>query len=194
MRLSLVTPSTVEPLSLPEAKEHLRVSWAKEDGLINRLIAGARQAFEQHTGRQLLTASWKGFLDRFPPGLEIDIAMPPLLIVSAVTYVDTSGVPQTWSAAEYDVEAFVGPNAQRGMITPKPDYQYPLTWRTRNAVTIEFDAGYGATAGTVPAEIKEALLGWISYHYLNREPVVTGTIATKLPDMGFEPWVDLGFE
>lgn len=195
MRLSVTTPAAVEPLDLTETKLYLRVSHVKEDALINRLIVGARQAFERDTGRQLITATYDGFLDAFPPfdRQAIDIFQPPLLAVNAVTYFDSSGISQTWSAAEYTAQPFSGSFARRGMLSPKPDFQYPLARRMPNAVTVDFDAGYGATAADVPDDIKEALLGWISFHYLNREPVVTGTIATRIPGLGFEPWLEYDF-
>lgn len=195
MTLSLVTPPTVEPLKLQEAKDHLRVSWAKEDGLINRLIVGARQALERETRLQLLTASWKQFFDGFPQfdHERIEVAKAPLVSVAAVSYVDTSGVGQTWSAAEYTVEAFSGPDAERGVIFPKPDMEYPQTRRVPNAVTIEFDAGYGGTADDVPFEVKEALLAWIGHHYANRELVIVGQTPASVPGLGFEPWQDADF-
>jgi len=195
LRLSVITSSTIEPVTLQEAKDHLRVSFTKEDGLISGQIVAARQAFERETGRQLLTASWKGFLDGFPQfdREPIEIARPPLVSVTAVSYVDTSGVAQTWAAAEYTVEAFSGPFAQRGVLFPKPDLEYPQTRRIPNAVTIEFDAGYGATAEAVPFEIKEALLAWIGHHYNNRELVIVGQTAARVPLLGFEPWQDADF-
>ncbi len=196
MRLSLVTASTVEPLTLTEAKDHLRVDFTKEDGKINGLIVGAREAFERDTGRQLITASWKGFLDGFPRwDIEpIEIARPPLLSVDVVNYIDTSGNPQVWPAAEYTVQAFAGPFAQRGMLNPKSDETYPDTDRIKNAVTIEFTAGYGPLVTDVPCEIKEALLAWIGHHYNNRELVIVGQIASRVPLLGFEPWHDADFE
>ncbi len=195
MRLSLVTSSTIEPLTLQEAKDHLRVDFTKEDGLISRLIAGAREAFERETGRQLLTATWKGFLDGFPQWDHepIEIARPPLVSVAAVNYVDTSGVDQTWAASEYDVEAFAGPFAQRGMLSPKADDDYPQTRRIPNAVTVDFDAGYGTEEIDVPFEIKDALLSWIGHHYNNREFVIVGQTAARVPMLGFETWQDLDF-
>lgn len=195
MRLSVTTPSTVEPLELSEAKLHLRVSHAKEDSLINRLISGSREAFERLTGRQLITATYDGFLDRFPQfdHQAINILKPPLLAVNAVTYFDSSGASQTWPAPEYIAQVFVGPFARKGMLSPNPDDQYPLARRMPNAVTIDFDAGYGPAAADVPDDIKDALLGWIAFHYVNREPVVTGTIATKIPGLGFDPWIEYDF-
>ncbi|MEE8543245.1 MAG: head-tail connector protein [Gammaproteobacteria bacterium] len=195
MPLSKITSSNIEPLTLTEAKDHLRVDFTKEDALISRLIVAAREAFEDDTPRQLLTATWKQFFDGFPQfdHERIRIAKPPLVSVAAVSYFDTSGVLQTWPAAEYTVEAFSGPKAERGVLFPKPDEEYPQTRRIPNAVTIDFDAGYGVLASDVPFEIKEALLAWIGHHYNNRELVIVGQTAARVPMLGFEPWQDADF-
>ncbi len=59
MPLQLVTPPAEEPVSLEEAKLHLRVDFDEDDALILALISAARQAAETITGRQLITARWK---------------------------------------------------------------------------------------------------------------------------------------
>ena len=120
--LSRITSSNVEPLSLREARDHLRVSFTKEDAQISRLIVGARQAIEKKTRLQLLTATYKQFFDSFPQfsNERIRVGKAPLVSVAAVKYTDTSGVEQTWPASEYTVEAFSGPDAERGVIFPKP--------------------------------------------------------------------------
>jgi uncharacterized phiE125 gp8 family phage protein len=194
VRLSLITGPTAEPLTLDEAKDHLRVTFDREDALISRLIVGAREAFERETGRQLLTATWRGFLDCFPQfdAQPIELAKPPLATVNAVTYLDTSGVPQAWPAAEYTVDAFAGPFAKRGMLYPKAEATYPSSRRIPNAVTIEFDAGYG-DASDVPDEIKQSLFVWVGHHYEFRELVIVGQTPAVIPALGFEPWKEMDF-
>lgn len=66
MPLQLISPPAEEPLSLAEAKLHLRVDFSDEDALISALISAARQAAETITARQLVTARWKYILDAFP--------------------------------------------------------------------------------------------------------------------------------
>jgi hypothetical protein len=54
-----------EPVSLLEAKLHLRVDFDDDDVLITTLIGAARQAAETMTGRQFVTARWQYVIDCF---------------------------------------------------------------------------------------------------------------------------------
>ena len=69
MPLQLVIPPAEEPVSLAEAKQHLRVDSGDDDLLIGSLISAARQAAETKTGRQLITARWKLLLGALQPDM-----------------------------------------------------------------------------------------------------------------------------
>lgn len=183
MRLSLITAPTLEPLTIQEVRDFLRVTSTDEDALLGRLILAARDALEDLTGRQLLTATWDLFLDRFP---EFDweplvVPRPPLLTVTSVTYLDTSGVSQTWPAAEYTVQPFVGPHPPNGTIAPKAGEQYPSTRRVPHAVTVRFTAGYGPNPSDVPGDVKNALLVLVAQAFEHREAVVVGQMVAEMP-------------
>jgi uncharacterized phiE125 gp8 family phage protein len=178
--LSLVTGPASEPLTTAEAKLQSRVDsdQTAEDALIDEYVAGARQHFERQTGRQVITATWQVTLDRFPAGrTPIRLPKPPLLSVVSVTYTDTSGTTQTWSADDYQAVAPSGPYAAPGLLFPKPLKSYPSTYSGPAAVTVEFTAGYGAAAA-VPEVVKDALRSIVADLYLNREAQIVGTIVS----------------
>ena len=104
MPLQLITPPAEEPVSLLDAKAHLRVDFDEDDGLIVSLITAARQAAESITGRQIVTARWKMVIDCFPgpslmgvpagltftlPGHAILLPKCPVQSVFAIRYLDT---------------------------------------------------------------------------------------------------------
>src|SRR5712692_3761461 len=66
MPLKLITPPTVEPIGLSEAKAHLRVDTADDDSFILAIISAARDYAEGFTRRRFLTQTWELALDHFP--------------------------------------------------------------------------------------------------------------------------------
>lgn len=65
-RHNLLIEPAIEPITLSEAKTHLRVDFTDDDTLITTLIIVARQAVEEFLGRALITQTWQVFYDRFP--------------------------------------------------------------------------------------------------------------------------------
>lgn len=153
---SLKTAPIEEPVTLEEAKAQCRVDQeaSDEDVLVfNGLIAAAREHCEAFTGRALLTQTWYLKLDAFPcDGTPIELPRAPLQSVTAITYVDTNGVTQTWSSSLYQVAVPSGPRAQPARIQPAYAQYYPSTRDQMEAVTIEFVCGW-----TGPESIPEAL-------------------------------------
>jgi uncharacterized phiE125 gp8 family phage protein len=167
MPLQLVTPPAEEPVSLAEAKQHLRVDSGDDDLLIGSLIIAARQAAETITGRQLITARWKLVLDAFPgpslmqsatgasfslPGHAILLAKCPVQSAVSIEYLDMNGTTQVMPASDYVLDAACEP----ARLTPAFGKTWPSTLPQMGAVSVTFDAGYG-TASAVP----EGLKSWI---------------------------------
>lgn len=170
---------TIEPITTAEAKMHLRVDSSAEDTLIDALITTAREMAESHTGRQFITATYELKIDDFPDeGGDIYIPRTPLITLTSIEYVDTSGTTQTLSTTIYDVLS----DDTQACVVLKPSKAWPITQSMkRHAVTVTFNAGYGAAASAVPKSAHSAMLLIIGNLFENREAVVTGTIATALP-------------
>lgn len=178
MSLSLVTAPTEEPVTLREAKQHLRipVTVNDEDNHVQSLITSARQQVEAFTGNQLITATWDWRIDSFA-WTSLSVPLPPLQSVTSVTYLDENGDSQTWAASKYRVDT----NSKPGRITLEHGETFPTTRSVTDAVTVRFVAGYGTDHTDVPEPIRRALLRWMSDIYEHRENVITGTISGTVP-------------
>jgi uncharacterized phiE125 gp8 family phage protein len=165
-----------EPVSLVEAKTHLRVDHVDEDALIGSLIVAARQHVEERSGRALTTQTWVYRADAFPWAADaIRLPRPPLRSVTSIEYVGGDGATVTWGAANYRVDHASEP----ARISPAHGASWPTPQEVTNAVTITYTAGYG-TAVDVPEAIRQAMLLLIGHWYANREAVVIGTITKAM--------------
>jgi len=178
MAKELITAPDVEPVTLDEAKRHLRISSDSDDLYVSALITAAREMVESFTERALISQSWEIYLDEFPTGnptYEVEMPLPPLSAVASVKYYDSDDQLQTLSSDEYHVDTKRKP----GRLVAVDDW--PDTYDRPNAVTIAFTAGYGASGDTVPTPIKQAILLLIGEMYENREETIVGVSASQLP-------------
>jgi uncharacterized phiE125 gp8 family phage protein len=179
MTLTQVTAPATEPVTVDDAKLHLRISHADDDALIESLIVAARQHVESFTHRALITQVWDLKLDEFPSSDEsIWFPKAPLLTSTApvVTYTDAAGDSQTWSSSYYTVDAPSGPHARRGRIFLNYGQTYPGTRVIDHAVSIRFYCGYGS-ATAVPEPIKAAMKLLMGHWFTNREAVSANALA-----------------
>ncbi|HEX4535233.1 MAG TPA: head-tail connector protein [Rhizomicrobium sp.] len=160
MPLQLITPPAIEPVTLDEAKAHLKVDTAADDALITSLIAAARARAEWHMGRALITQSWTLWLDCWPDVIEIPL--PPLQAVTSITAYALNDAATVLDAATYQVDLASSRVALKANAAP------PVNLRKLNAIAVAFTAGYGDEASDVPAPIREAILQMIAELYANR--------------------------
>jgi len=181
MRLILTTAANEEPVTLNDARTHLRISDddRTEDALILGIISAARIEAERTLGRPLVSQSWTAKMDGFPDSDEIELPLPPLVSVTTVKYVDPDGELQTFSSAYYTVDT----SGVCGRIYLNYGYSWPDIRLEPNAVRIEFVAGYG-DASAVPEDVRAWMLLRIGDRYEHREGIVVGTIASSLPELG----------
>jgi uncharacterized phiE125 gp8 family phage protein len=175
-QVTVAVQPTEEPVSLDEAKLHLRVDGTEEDDYIaGRIVAGrivcelaARRAFVSRTLELRLTC-W--------PGARLHLPTPPLVSVESISYTDDAGNAGTVPSSDYVVYAGVEP----GLIVLKPNKAWPsVSLMPGPSLVVRYVAGYGA-ADQVPVNYKQAVLLTVGHLYENREAVVVGTIATQLP-------------
>jgi uncharacterized phiE125 gp8 family phage protein len=179
---SLKTPPTEEPITIDEAKAHIRqVDNDDEDDLIAGLIVAARQYCETKTNRAFVTQTWYWKADRFPCWQPIWLPRPPLVSITSVSYIDQTGATQTWAATTgYQLSKPAGTFASYARLMPAYGVNYPIPRYQLEAVTIEYVCGYGSSAD-VPDGIKAAMKLLIGHWFENRESVVIGVTPFDVP-------------
>lgn len=93
MTALVTSPPALEPVSLTEARAHLRVTSTAEDALIERLVAAARAEIERLTRRALVLQGWRLYLDAWPPGRVVRLPVAPVASIDSVTVYDGDGLP-----------------------------------------------------------------------------------------------------
>jgi uncharacterized phiE125 gp8 family phage protein len=181
MGLTLITAPAFAPVSMAEAKAHLRQVDDDEDDLIALYLGIATRNVEDWTGRALVDQTWQLALDTFPDEGEILIPKPPLIEVVSVVYDDADGNEQTISTDDYDVDTASEP----GWVVPVTDVDWPTPLEAINAIRIRFRAGYVDTNSppttTIPPPLKGAVLLELGSLFEHRSLIEVGAIPYQLP-------------
>lgn len=178
MSLVLVTAPTEEPLTVEEAKLHLRLDpdASDDDALIMTLIQAAREHFEAKTNRALIEQTWRVTYDRFPCEDFLDLGMADVRSIASFTYIDSTGV-STDVPTGYTLDADHCPSR----ILRAYGSNWPTARAQRNAVRATFVTGIASQPGEVPAQIQAGLKLLIGTWYENREAFVESRFALEVP-------------
>jgi uncharacterized phiE125 gp8 family phage protein len=137
---------------------------SSDETTISSLITTARRYAERLCNRAFITQTWYYYPPEFPSGDSILLPYAPLQSVTSTTYYDSSG--NTYVLGTNDsVNVTVDTDSEPGRIVLDYGESFPsVTLCTKNPIVIEFIAGYGATATTVPDEIRtwiKAATAWL---------------------------------
>lgn len=173
----VVTPPGTEPITLAEAKAHLRVVTTDDDTYISGLIVAARTMVEQRTGRALMPQRVRIGMDAFCATTKLPRL--PLATVHGllVKYYDEDGALQTVNDATYTINMYVEPVE----VTLAYNQTWPTIRHVAGGVTMEYDVGY-ANAAAVPAPLKQWMLLAIGAMYENREQFSAGVEYYAIPE------------
>ena len=158
MGLKIITPPAVEPVTLAEAKLHLRVEHDTEDDLISGLISAARSQCEHMLDRFVARQTARLLIDAFPAGIRLK---PSIVTVDSLVYVDSDGAEQTMDSGGYYLDDAQDPH----WLLPAYGTDWPTTREEANAVRVTYQAGFE----TCPAEIRSWILLKVGSLYQHRE-------------------------
>lgn len=174
MQLVIKTPPTAEPVTLAEAKAHLRVNWSDDDALITAYAKAARSGVEAYLKAACLATVYQLRLDCFPATIALPVGPVFTADGFSIKYLDDAGAEQTLGADKYKLSL-----GERAIVRPSYGNAWPSTRAELDAVTVEFTAGW--TVDTLPPAVKAGVLLWLGDLYGNRENTLLGTTAIKMP-------------
>lgn len=166
VNVKLITDMTTEPITLAEAKRHLRIdeSYTDEDDDILDWIKSARLKAEKHTGRSLGTKTLELISDKFPAVDYIEIPKGPVQSVTSIIYTDKEEAEHTFGSDNYVTNLDI--------VTPIIKLKHGKSWPSdtlypTGAIRIRYVAGYTV----IPSDIKSAIKLEVGDFYINRENV-----------------------
>lgn len=185
--LTRKTAPTDQPLSLAEAKAHLRVDHDDDDAMITALINAALASIEGPYGRglALLTQTWVMTLDSWyghryetwwtqyklydqVARVPVRIPLGPVREVTAIKYIDAGGIEQTIGAATYRVDV----SQQPARVSPEFGAIWPTHRFIPAPISIEFTAGFADERQDLPADLVVAIKLLLKHFYDNRDAVL----------------------
>ncbi len=179
MPLILNAGPAVEPVTLPDAKAHLRIDGSAEDTLIGSLIVTARLHIESVLALSLVTQSWSWFFDAWPSGVALTLPLRPVQSIAAVRLYDADGGTTTLAPDTYVLDGASAP----ARLVRQGAGVWPSAGRTANGIEIAFISGFGDAATDIPEPIRQAVRLLIAHWYEHRTPFEVGAGATPPPDM-----------
>lgn len=143
----IITPPSVEPVSLAEIRSHLNYPDTANDNDLARKVSAARRHIEGKLRRKLVEHVIDGYLDAWPRRDYIALPFPPLVSVSGIYYTDSAEVEHTWATTEYGVDT------ARARVVLKYNKSWPTaTLSPVSPIRIRFRCGwvkpFTADAGT----------------------------------------------
>lgn len=166
MSWQITVQPTTEPITLVEAKAHLRVDFSDEDDYIDTLITSARRYCEAYCNRVFITQTWRQNENSWSNPIELKVN--PVISVTSLKYYDSNEAQQTITDTSANMQKDL--NSDVAKIYEGLTNTFPAIGSTINPIEIITVCGYGA-ASAVPDDIKHAIKFMVSYFYENREGV-----------------------
>lgn len=176
MAIVMTSAPALEPVTLSEAKDHLRLDGSAEDVLVQSLILTSRLHVEAALGLALISQGWRLTLDRVP---ETDTLMLPLRPVAAITAIRIFAADGSDSVMPADDYALDGSPLDPRLV--RRAAAWPIPGRARSGIAIDLTAGYGPDADDVPEPIRHAIRLLVAHWYEHRDPFEVGSAGARIP-------------
>lgn len=153
------------PFDLENLKLHIRAPDDSEDGAITNIGMTAAAELEQFAQIALLSQTIRITIFDLTSGSGIDLPIGPVA--------DTDVPTVTINGSAFTEFDFVGGN--------RPHVRWRSAYYTLapSHIVIEYQAGFGATAADIPADLSQALMDQAALHYDGRSPMDAKSLTTS---------------
>jgi len=173
----LLSGPAVEPVTLAQAKQFIRVEHDDDDDVITALIAGSRIHVETQTRRALITQSWRLVRDVWPELGCVPVLPVPLRTLDAARVYKADG-----STLPVDLAAFIVDKAAAPARLSFTRGALPPPGRPVAGIEIDVTCGYGGAPETIPEALRQAIRLLVAHWYENRGLVAIGQEIAVLPE------------
>lgn len=179
--ITTITAPVNSPISLADAKLHLRVDGTDEDTTIQLYIDAATEKAQDVLKRALITQTLEMTFDGFNESARLDFAFSgtvtgyrqdyegfgdlievwraPVQSVTSITTIDDNNDSTVYSSANYTLDE------KLGRIFLNQGNVWPNSLRDYAGVKVRYVAGYGDDPADVPADIRMAILEHVAQMY-----------------------------
>lgn len=173
MKRRMLFAPAIEPVSLAELKAHFRIDHTQEDNTLLATLVVARMSVERLAQRALINQTVRLFLDALPEDGVVRLAVSPVQSVVGA---------RVWTSA--NTATPVPPEAYRLDASGDPPRlvfsgSVPTPYTAVCGIEIDLVIGYGSTAESVPAPLRQAVKMLTARWYETRGD---GPEASDIPD------------
>lgn len=157
------------PISLVDAKAHLRWPGEDDDAALERMLFAAVAMVGEMAGRAMTSETWVLSCD----AISGDLVLPksPVTAVTSVKYYDATDTLQTATLSDY----YVFTSDDYTTVRPK-SRAWPIYSTRADALQVTFTAGYA----TLPHELRQAVFLALGDMYMNRGDDSAGKSAAAI--------------
>ena len=164
----------LEPVSLEEVKQHLRITDTSEDTLIESLISVAREWCETYENRVYTETLIEAHYNNISH--EMVLPINPVISIDKIEYKNSLGIYELVSEGDYEIDSYSFV-AYIYFVNPS----YAIASNVINPVRVTYKAGYlddPSSGEVLPARVKHSIKLIVAHLFEHREQVSETSLNT----------------
>ena len=166
--VKLITPSTLTPVTLTEAKDHLKVTGTDSDTLIQTYLNAAIKRVEDYRQSVVMSSEWELYAKTWP--LSFNLQKHPVTAINSVKYYDDDNTLQTVSSTNYRLQDFRVPCR----LEFDSNFTEPSLYDREYPIVVNFQAGFTYAASSSYALIKQVVFLELGTYHEIRQTEMAG--------------------